>query len=96
MICSKLRFSKFEKFASSLSSKILLNFLLQLKSDVWEQNCVWLFDCFYYEGNDEVLKSKSTYILLNKNINFNKDETELRMENATHSFKKTKLVLQLI
>ena len=43
-----------------------------------------------------VLKSKSPSILLNKNINFNKSETELKMENPTHSFRETNLVLQLI
>ena len=44
----------------------------------------------------DVLKSKSPCILLNKNINFNKNETESKMENRTHSFRKTNLVLLLI
>ena len=35
-------------------------------------------------------------IILNKNINFNKNETESKMENPTHSFRETNLVLQLI
>ena len=30
---------------------------------------------------------------LNKNINFNKNETEPKMENPTHSFRETNLVL---
>ena len=38
----------------------------------------------------------SPYILLNKNLIFNKNETESKMENPTHSFKETNLVLQLI
>ena len=35
-------------------------------------------------------------ILLNKNINFNKKKTESKMQNPTHQFKETNLVLQLI
>ena len=35
-------------------------------------------------------------IILNKNINFNKNETESKMENPRHSFRETNLVLQLI
>ena len=35
-------------------------------------------------------------ILLNKNIKFNKNETESKMENPRHSFRETILVLQLI
>ena len=47
--------------------------------------------------NYDVLKSKFPYILLNKNImNFNKNETESKMENPTHSFRETNLVLHLI
>ena len=34
--------------------------------------------------------------LLNKNINFNKNETGSKIENFTHSFGETNLVLQLI
>ena len=33
--------------------------------------------------NYDVLKSNSPCILLNKNINFNKNKTELKMENPT-------------
>ena len=33
---------------------------------------------------------------MNKNINFNKSKTESEMENPTHSFRETSLVLQLI
>ena len=32
--------------------------------------------------------------LLNKNINFNKNETESKMENTTDAFRETNLVLQ--
>ena len=33
---------------------------------------------------------------MNKDINFNKNETELKMENLTQSFRDKNLVLQLI
>ena len=39
---------------------------------------MWLFYYFNFEGNYDVLKSKSPCILLDKNINFNKNETELK------------------
>ena len=57
---------------------------------------MWLFYYFNFEMNYDVSKSKSPCILLNKNINFKKNETELKMENLTHSFRNTNLVLQLI
>ena len=80
-------------------TQIPLNFktsCCNLKSDVWEQNCVWLFHYFNFERNYDVLKSKSPCILLNKNINLNKNETESKMENPTYSFRETILVLQLM
>ena len=40
--------------------------------------------------------SESPCILLNKNINFNKNETESKIENPTHSFREMKLVLSVI
>ena len=49
--------------------------VVTLKSAVWEQNCVWLFYHFNFERDYDVLKPKSSWILLNKNINFNKHET---------------------
>ena len=57
---------------------------------------MWLFYCFNFERNYDVLKSKSPCILLNKNINFNKNDMELKLENPTHSFRENDLVLQLI
>ena len=57
---------------------------------------MWLFYYFNFERNYDVLKSKSPCILLKKNINFNKKETESKMDNPTHSFRETKLVLQLV
>ena len=80
-------------------TQISLNFktsCCNLKSDVWEQNCVWLFYYFNFERNYDVLKSKSPCILFNKNINLNKNETESKMENPTYSFRETILALQLM
>ena len=50
---------------------------------------MWLFYYFNFERNYDVLKSKSPCILLNKYMNFNKNETESKMENATRSFRET-------
>ena len=41
----------------------------------------------------DALKSKNPCILLNKNINFNKNETKSKIENSIHSFKETNLQL---
>ena len=60
------------------------------------QNPLWLFYYFNFERKCGVLKSKSPGILLNKNINFNKNETESKMENLLHSFRETNLLLHLI
>ena len=57
---------------------------------------MWLFHYFNLKKYYDVLKSKSRYILFNKNINFNKNETELKIENTTNGFRDTNLVLQLI
>ena len=60
---------------------------------------VWLFFNFNFERNCEVLNSKSPCILLNKNINFNKNETESKMKNCTTfcfiSYKNRKLKVKL-
>ena len=55
-----------------------------------------LFYHFNFERNYDVLKSNSPYILLNKNINFNKDETGSKIEDPSHIFREMKLVFQLI
>ena len=54
---------------------------------------MWLLHYFNFERNYVVLKLKSPCIFLNKNINFNKNET---VENPAHSFRETNHVLQLI
>ena len=48
-----------------------------------------LFCYFNFERNYNVLRSKSPCILMNKNINFSKNETESKMEYPTHSFRET-------
>ena len=57
---------------------------------------MWPFCYFNFERNYDVLKSKSPCILLNKNINFDKNEAELKMENPTNILRVMNLVLQLI
>ena len=44
-----------------------------------------------FEKNYEILKSKGPCILLNRSINFDKKETESKLENPTHSFRETNL-----
>ena len=46
--------------------------------------------------NYEVVKSKSSCFLLNKNIKFNKNEMESKMKNPTHSFREMDHVLQFV
>ena len=57
--------------------------------------CGFSIIIIFFERNYDVLKSKTPCILLNKNINFNKNETESKMENHTHSFREMNLVFQL-
>ena len=54
--------------------------------------CVWLFYYFNFERNYNVLKPNSC-ILLNKNVNFNKKKTELKIRNPTDSCRETNLEL---
>ena len=41
--------------------------------------------CFYFERNYDVLKSKRSCFLMNKYINFDKNETESTKENPTYA-----------
>ena len=100
---SKLPFSEFKKFVSkSVFRELQLTqisfnfqtFCCNLKIRVVGAKCVRLFCYFHFERNYDVLKSKSSCFLLNKNINFNKNETKSKMENPTHSFRELNLVLQ--
>ena len=100
---SKLRFSKLKNPSSgqfwrsynsrrlnSNSSTVKL-FVTTSKSVVWVQKRVLLFYYFKLEGNYNVLKSKNACFLLKQNINFNKGETESKMENPTCPFRETNL-----
>ena len=53
---------------------------------------MWLFYYFNFERNYDVLKSKGPC----KNINFNYNEAESKIENPAHSFREMNLVLQLV
>ena len=48
---------------------------------------MWLLYYFNFERKYDVLKSKSPCILLNKNINFNKNQRKLEIENPTNGFR---------
>ena len=67
------------------------------KSRVLKQNCVCGFSIiFILKGIMTFLKSKSPCYLLNKNIKFNKNETESKMKNPTHSFREMNHLFHLI
>ena len=55
-----------------------------------------LFCLFNFERNYDVSKSKNPSFLLNKKVNFNKNETGSIIENPSHAFRETNLVLQPI
>ena len=67
---------------------------MQISLDFKTSCCNLIY--FNFERSYDVLKSKSSYILLNKSINFNKNRTESKMENLTHTFRETNLVFHLI
>ena len=96
---------KFKKFVSRSAfgelqfTQISLNFQtsycnLKIRG-LGPKLCV-TFLFFYFERNYDVLKSKNPRFLLNKNINFNKNEKQSKMENSIHSFREMNLVLQLV
>ena len=70
-------FPKGQFLRSSRSRKYwILKLLVETqKSEVWEQKCVWFFYYFNFEKNFDISKLKSLCILLNKNINLNKNKT---------------------
>ena len=45
---------------------ILIFLVVTYKLEVWEQICAWIFYCFNFERNYDVLKSKTSSILLTK------------------------------
>ena len=80
------------------------SFLLQPKNQRSASKTVWLFYYFNFERNYDLLKSKRPCFLLNKNINFNKNEKQNRKWKISHtvlerctfnSYKNRKLKLKL-
>ena len=100
VIYSKLWSYKFKKFISrsvfgELQLKQILNFQtsycnLKIRG-LGAKLCMAFSIFFHFERNYNVLKSNSQYFLLSKNISFNKNEVELKMENPTHSFREMSL-----
>ena len=94
---SKLRFSGFKKFVNSpVFGKLQLTQIsLKFKTSSCNLNIrvlgsklsVWLFNYFNFERSYDVLRSNSPSIFMNKNINFNKNETKLKMKNPPHSLR---------
>ena len=90
---STLRYSGFKKFVTrSAFGELQLTQILNIKTSCCNlkirglgANSMWLLYYFNAERNYDVLKSKSPCILLNKKINFNKNETDnkSKMENPT-------------
>ena len=64
-----------------------------LKIRVSRQKGIWLFHYFNFQRNYGVLNLTSLCFLLNKNITFNKNETESKMENLAYTFREMNLVL---
>ena len=103
---SKLRFSRFKIFLTIATFWETLTdadinefetFLLELKNQLSGSKTVCgFFYYFNFERNYDILKSNSPWILLKKKINFNENETELKMENSTNLFRETNLARQLI
>ena len=79
--------------------QILLNFqtfCTKLKIRGLEAKVSVPFPLFSFWKELWRIMPKSPWFLLNKNVNFNKNETESKKGNPTHSFRETKLVSQLI
>ena len=72
---AKLKFSKF-RFSASIKSRLRGPGVSAYK---------WLFYYFIFERNYDVLKSKILYLLMNKNINFNKNEKVNRERKIPHT-----------
>ena len=57
---------------------------------------LWVdFLFFHFERNYDVSKSKGPWFLLNKNMNFNKNQKESKMNNPAHSCREINRALQL-
>ena len=101
LLLKKLRFWKFKKFFSDqvvgeLQLIEFSNLLLQLKNQGSESKTVCGFFISFTLKGVMTLNSKSPCFLLDKNMKFDKNKTELKMENSTHSFEEVNHVLQLV
>ena len=63
--------------------------------DLGAKLCV-AFLLFSFWKKLRLFKVKSPWFLFNKNINFNKNETEMKMENPTQSFRELNHVLHFL
>ena len=59
---------------------------------MWEQKCACVF-LFLFWKELRRYKVKEFMIFVEQNKNFNKNKTETKIENLTHSFKEMKLVI---
>ena len=89
MTYSKLGFCEFKQFVSrSVFVELqLMKAQLNFPISCCNSKIRGLLDYFYFERNYDALKSRSPCFLLNKNITFNKNETESKMGNPTHRFR---------
>ena len=88
----KLSFSKFRRFVFGKPqlTQISLNFKASCcNSNVRDLQAkgVWVFCYFNFEKNYDIFKSKDPWFLLNKKLNFNKNEMESKIEDTTHGFR---------
>ena len=73
------------------------NFLVQLNNERSGSKTMCGFSIILIlKGIMTFYKVKESMHFAEKNINFNKNEAEFKMENPRHSFRETNLVLQLI
>ena len=89
---TKLMFSKLRSSKSSSPGQFS-NFLLHLKNERSRSKIVCGFSIILI-FNYDVLKSKSPCVYLNKEIDFNKNNAESKMENCRHSFREMNLALK--
>ena len=64
------------------------NFIKSLKIRILGAELRGFSIILIFENNYDVVKSKGPCFLLNKDINFNKNETESKLENPTHTLER--------
>ena len=88
---SKIRLEKF--VSESFICGSVFGELMQISLDFKTCWNLKIRGHFNFESNCDVLKSNCLCFLVNRNINFYKYETELKMENPTSNFREMILVL---